>query len=43
MERTFIGFNLPNFITIGLIFALWYILIVGGGSLLLARSGNASA
>jgi hypothetical protein len=32
MERFTIDFSLPNFITIGLIGALWYLVIVGGYS-----------
>lgn len=32
MERFTLDFSLPNFITIGLIAALWYVLLVGGFS-----------
>jgi hypothetical protein len=32
VERFTLDFSLPNFITIGLIAALWYVLLVGGFS-----------
>ena len=38
MDRVTIDFSLPNFITIGLIAALWYAVIVGGWSLWSAKS-----
>ena len=33
MERFTIDFSLPNFITIGLIAAAWYLIVVGGFSI----------
>jgi len=35
VERFTLDFSLPNFITIGLIAALWYVVIVGGLSVAL--------
>jgi hypothetical protein len=42
MERLTLDFSLPNFITIGLIAALWYAVFVGGFTLAF-KSGNSSA
>jgi len=39
MDRVTVDFSLPNFITIGLIAALWYAVLVGGFSVWQA-SGN---
>lgn len=30
MERTLVSFTLENFITVGLIAAFWFVLLVGG-------------
>lgn len=43
MERLTIDFSLPNFITIGLIGALWYAVIVGGYSLWSKTSAPAAS
>lgn len=44
MERFTIDFSLPNFITIGLIAAVWYLFIVGGFSLAFsAKTGKGDA
>lgn len=40
MERFTLDFSFPNFITIGLIAAIWYIVLVGGISVIV---GNRSA
>lgn len=43
MERVTLDFSLPNFITIGLIAAIWWIVIVGTGQLVLNRKNKATA
>jgi len=43
MERATLDFSLPNFITVGLIAAAWYIVIVGASSLMMKKSGKTSA
>lgn len=40
MDKPLVSFSIENFITIGLIAALWYVVLVGGGQLL---RGMASA
>lgn len=42
MERYTLDFSLPNFITIGLIAALWYVVLVGGASLFIRKSEKAA-
>lgn len=34
MDKPLISFSIENFITIGLIAALWYVVLVGGGQLM---------
>lgn len=43
MERYTLDFSIPNFITIGLIAALWYVVIVGGMSVFAGKSKPAAA
>lgn len=42
MERFTLDFSLPNFITIGLIAALWYIILVGGFSVVIGGKREAA-
>lgn len=42
MERFTLDFSFPNFVTIGLFAALWYIVLVGGYSVLTKASAPAS-
>jgi hypothetical protein len=39
MERLTIDLSLPNFITVGLIAALWFLVLVGGWSVWKNRTG----
>lgn len=34
MDKPLVSFSIENFITIGLIAAAWYVVIVGGGQLM---------
>jgi hypothetical protein len=34
MDKPLISFSIENFITIGLIAAFWYVVLVGGGQLM---------
>lgn len=43
MERFTLDFSLPNFITIGVIAALWYIILVGGFSVAIGFGAKKSA
>lgn len=40
MERFTLDFSLPNFITIGLIAALWFVLVVGTFSVAISVGGK---
>lgn len=43
MERFTLDFSFPNFITIGLFAALWFIVIVGGYSVLSGSGGSSNS
>lgn len=43
MERAYISFTLANFITIGLIAAIWYAVLVGGYQLYGSLNSSAAA
>lgn len=43
MDKPLVSFSIENFITIGLIAAAWYIVLVGGGQLLRGMSRRKAA
>lgn len=38
MEKTLVSFSIENFITVGLIAALWFVVLVGGYNIIKAKT-----